>query len=36
MNYSEQHLREISQIASQLHPALCEKAVKLPAAVREP
>lgn len=34
MNYSEQHLREISQIVSQLDPLLCEKAVELLAAVR--
>ena len=34
MNYSEQHLREISQIVSQLDPVLCEKAVELLAAVR--
>jgi D-sedoheptulose 7-phosphate isomerase len=35
MSYSEQHLREAAQILSQLNPALCEKAVKLLAAVRE-
>jgi D-sedoheptulose 7-phosphate isomerase len=35
MTYSEQHLRETVEIASQLDPALCEKAVELLAAVRE-
>src|SRR5438270_13994394 len=35
MNYSAQHLQETSQIASQLDPALCEKAVDLLVAVRE-
>jgi D-sedoheptulose 7-phosphate isomerase len=35
MSYSEQHLRESSEIVSQLDPALCEKAVELLAAVRE-
>jgi D-sedoheptulose 7-phosphate isomerase len=35
MNYSEQHLQETAQIASQLDPALCEQAVDLLAAVRE-
>ena len=34
MNYSEKHLRETSQIVSQLDPGLCEKAVELLAAVR--
>src|SRR5512138_1938416 len=34
MSYSEQHLRETSQIVSQLDPALCEKAVELLASVR--
>src|SRR5437588_4380862 len=34
MSYSEQHLREATQILSQLNPALCEKAVELLAAVR--
>ena len=34
MSYSEQHLRETSEIVSQLDPALCEKAVELLAAVR--
>ena len=34
MNYSEQHLRETSQIVSQLDPALCERAVELLASVR--
>jgi D-sedoheptulose 7-phosphate isomerase len=34
MNYSEQHLREVSQIVSRLDPVLCEKAVELLAAVR--
>ena len=28
MSYSEQHLRETSEIVSQLDPALCEKAVE--------
>ena len=35
MSYSEQHLRETTDIVSQLDPALCEKAVELLAAVRE-
>lgn len=35
MSYSEQHLRETTEIVSQLDPALCEKAVELLAAVRE-
>src|SRR5512138_3188653 len=34
MSYSEQHLRETSQIVSQLDPAPCEKAVELLASVR--
>src|SRR6267154_5830634 len=34
MSYSEQHLRETSEIVSQLDPALCEKAVELLARVR--
>jgi D-sedoheptulose 7-phosphate isomerase len=34
MSYSQQHLQEAAQIVSQLDPALCEKAVKLLAAVR--
>ncbi len=34
MTYSEQHIRETAQIACQLDPALCEKAVELLAAVR--
>jgi len=34
MNYSEKHLRETSQIVSQLDPGLCEKAVELLASVR--
>jgi D-sedoheptulose 7-phosphate isomerase len=34
MIYSEKHLRETAEIISQLDPALCEKAVKLLAAVR--
>src|SRR5881398_3820445 len=34
MSYSEQHLRETSEIVSQLDPALCEKAVQLLADVR--
>src|SRR4030095_1537980 len=35
MSYSEQHLRETSEIVSQLAPALCEKAVELLVTVRE-
>lgn len=35
MSYSEQHLRETSQIVSQLDAALCEKAVQLLVKVRE-
>jgi D-sedoheptulose 7-phosphate isomerase len=35
MSYSEQHLRETSEIVSQLDPAVCEKAVELLASVRE-
>ena len=35
MSYSEQHLRETTEIVSKLDPALCEKAVELLAAVRE-
>ena len=34
MNYSEQHLRETSEIVSQLDPRVCEKAVQLLARVR--
>jgi D-sedoheptulose 7-phosphate isomerase len=34
MIYSEKHLRETAEIISKLDPALCEKAVKLLAAVR--
>ena len=34
MNYSEQHLREVSEIVAKVQPALCEKAVELLAAVR--
>src|SRR5512133_1005802 len=34
MSYSKQHLREVSEIAAKLDPALCEKAVELLAAVR--
>jgi len=34
MSYSEQHLRETSQIVSQLDPELCEKAVELLTALR--
>ena len=34
MNYSEQHLREVAEIVSQIDPELCEKAVELLAAVR--
>ena len=34
MSYSEQHLRETSQIVSQLDPALCEKAVQLLVKLR--
>ncbi len=35
MSYSEQHLRETSQIVSQFDAALCEKAVQLLVKVRE-
>ncbi len=35
MSYSEQHLRETSEIVSQLDPAFCEKAVELLVAVRQ-
>jgi D-sedoheptulose 7-phosphate isomerase len=34
MSYSEQHLRETSEIVSQLDPELCEKAVEVLAGVR--
>src|SRR5215831_19364086 len=34
MSYSEQHLRETTEIMSRLDPAICEKAVDLLAAVR--
>jgi D-sedoheptulose 7-phosphate isomerase len=34
VSYSEQHLRETAQIAAELDPALCEKAVELLATVR--
>src|SRR6478672_11156840 len=34
MSYSKQHLREVSEIVAKLDPELCEKAVKLLAAVR--
>jgi D-sedoheptulose 7-phosphate isomerase len=34
MRYSEQHLREVAEIVSQIDAGLCEKAVKLLAAVR--
>jgi len=34
MSYSEQHLRETSQIVSQLDPEICEKAVELLVKVR--
>src|SRR4051812_245302 len=34
MNYSEQHLRETTEIVGQLDAALCEKAVELLAKVR--
>src|SRR6187455_1077920 len=34
MNYSKQHLREVSEIVAKVEPALCEKAVELLAAVR--
>lgn len=34
MSYSEQHLRETSEIVSQLDPGRCEQAVELLAAVR--
>src|SRR6478735_10835178 len=34
MSYSKQHLREVSEIVAKLGPELCEKAVKLLAAVR--
>ena len=35
MSYSEEYLRETTEIISQLDTALCEKAVELLAAVRE-
>jgi D-sedoheptulose 7-phosphate isomerase len=35
VTYSEQHLRETSEIVSQLDPVLCEKGVELLASVRE-
>src|SRR5436309_5690910 len=35
MSYSRQHLADTAKIASQLDPAICEKAVELLAAVRE-
>lgn len=34
MNYAEQHLRETSQIVSQLNAELCEKAVQLLVKIR--
>jgi hypothetical protein len=34
MSYSEEHLRETSQLVAQLDPALCEKAVDLLTSVR--
>jgi D-sedoheptulose 7-phosphate isomerase len=34
MSYSKQHLRETSEIVSQLDPAICEQAVQLLAKVR--
>src|SRR6187455_3574101 len=34
MNYSKQHLREVSEIVAKVEPALCEKAVELLAEVR--
>src|SRR6516165_11005971 len=34
MSYSRQHLREANEILAKLDPTLCEKAVKLLAAVR--
>src|SRR3954470_1860286 len=34
MTYSEQHLRETTEIVGKLDPALCEKAVELLAKVR--
>jgi D-sedoheptulose 7-phosphate isomerase len=34
MNYSEQHLRETTEVVAQLDAALCEKAVELLATVR--
>src|SRR3954463_4089132 len=34
MSYSEQHLREVTEIVAKIDPALCEKAVELLAAVR--
>src|SRR6478672_1527590 len=34
MNYSKQHLREVSEIVAKVESALCEKAVELLAAVR--
>lgn len=34
MSYSEQHLREVAEVVSKLNADLCEKAVKLLAAVR--
>jgi D-sedoheptulose 7-phosphate isomerase len=35
MSYSEQHLREVTEIVSKLDPVLCEKAVELLVQVRE-
>jgi D-sedoheptulose 7-phosphate isomerase len=35
MSYSGQHLADTAKIASQLDPAICEKAVELLAAVRQ-
>jgi D-sedoheptulose 7-phosphate isomerase len=34
MSYSEQHLRETSEVVAKLDPALCEKAVELLVNVR--
>jgi D-sedoheptulose 7-phosphate isomerase len=34
VNYSQKHLQETAQIAAQLDPSLCEKAVELLATVR--
>src|SRR3954465_14676416 len=34
MSYSEQHLREVTEIVAKIDPAVCEKAVELLAAVR--